>query len=84
MIKGATGFVLGLMAVVGTSAGAESITWPQQLTGDNGAVVLIYQPQIESFSGNNIEARAAYVMSILVTFDLPMRAGNSCRNSVHS
>lgn len=33
--------------------------WPQQLVADDGSVVLIYQPQIEQFTGNRIEGRAA-------------------------
>ena len=33
-------------------------SWPRELEGDRGKIV-IYQPQIESFSGNILEARAA-------------------------
>lgn len=32
--------------------------WPQEIPGDQGSV-LVYQPQIESFKGNSLEARAA-------------------------
>ena len=38
---------------------AHANDWPQQLVADDGSVVLIYQPQVEEFSGNSIEARAA-------------------------
>lgn len=52
-----TVFFLFLFAV--SSLQAASISWPQRLVANNGASVLIYQPQIEAFSGNNIEGRAA-------------------------
>ena len=72
MAKGAVGFVLGLLAVVGPTAEAELVGWPQQLAGDNGAVVIIYQPQVESFSGNSIEARAAISVKSPATENAPV------------
>ena len=33
-------------------AQAENISWPQEIAADSGAVVLVYQPQVEEFSGN--------------------------------
>ncbi len=59
MIKRASGFVVGLLVAVSSVADVESLDWPQELAGENDAVVLIYQPQVEAFSGNSIEARAA-------------------------
>ncbi|MEL7447585.1 MAG: carbohydrate-binding family V/XII [Pseudomonadota bacterium] len=56
MIRTAFGFLLMMCAVF---AHAEEIHWPQELTADNGAVIVIYQPQIETFSGNSLEGRAA-------------------------
>lgn len=47
--------LLTLFAVRITSASE----WPQQLDGAEGSVVLIYQPQVEVFSGNSLEGRAA-------------------------
>ena len=40
-------------------ATAFAATWPQELTSDGGEVIRIFQPQIESFSGNTLEARTA-------------------------
>jgi len=49
-----------LLAFVSTAfAQVEEISWPQELVADNGAVVLVYQPQIEEFSTNSLEGRAA-------------------------
>ena len=72
MIKRASGFVLGLLAVVSSVAEAESNGWPQELTGENGAVVLIYQPQVEAFSGNSLEARAAVSVKSPATENVPV------------
>jgi hypothetical protein len=48
--------------LVGASASAQyggsDLDWPRQLDADFGEVV-IYQPQLESYSGNTLEARAA-------------------------
>jgi hypothetical protein len=38
---------------------AENISWPQEIVAGNGAVVIVYQPQIEEFSGNDLVGRAA-------------------------
>jgi hypothetical protein len=46
-----------LLAAAGPAA-AQDIVWPKVLTGERGEVQ-IYQPQIESFTGNRLEARAA-------------------------
>jgi hypothetical protein len=53
------GLLLAGLLGLATMAQSQEITWPQELSGDDGAVVLIYQPQIEAFAGNNLEARAA-------------------------
>ena len=50
--------VLGVL-LAASSLQAEAIDWPQQLVAKNGSSVLIYQPQVEIFSGNSIEGRAA-------------------------
>jgi len=33
--------------------------WPRQIDAPNGAVVLLYQPQVDKWEGNRLEARAA-------------------------
>ncbi len=50
-----------LLGLVGFSLTAQSqeFSWPKELHGDNGGVVIIYQPQVEVFTGNNLESRAA-------------------------
>ena len=40
-------------------ARADNISWPQEIVADNGAIVIVYQPQIEEFSGNDLVGRAA-------------------------
>jgi len=54
-------FLALLSGLIGFSSVARSqdISWPQELTSDNGGVVIIYQPQVEVFTGNSLEARAA-------------------------
>lgn len=49
-----------LVALLALSAGAraQSVEWPLQLDADGGRVV-VYQPQIESYQGDRLEARAA-------------------------
>jgi hypothetical protein len=50
---------LALLAVTATGVyGQDEIAWPRQMDGDGGEIVL-YQPQIESYSGNVLSARAA-------------------------
>ena len=45
-----------LLLSCGTSLAS---TWPQELESDSGDLIRIFQPQIESFSGNTLEARTA-------------------------
>lgn len=52
-------FVALLVATLVTTVQAAGVDWPQEVKTDNGAVVLVYQPQIEEFSGNGLEGRAA-------------------------
>ena len=66
--------ITGLLALVSIAAGtatAEPISWPQQLDADNGVTVIIYQPQVETFSGNAMEARAAVAVKTPESGDVP-------------
>ena len=72
MIKQAAGFIIVLLAFAGSTAQAELVTWPQQLVSENGAEVLIYQPQVETFSGNSLEARAAVSVKSEATKNVPV------------
>jgi len=49
---------MGLVGIALT-AQAQEQGWPQELVGSDGSVVVIYQPQVEKFTGNRLEARAA-------------------------
>jgi len=54
-------WIMGALALflLAPLAQADNISWPQEIEADSGAVVLVYQPQIEEFSGNDIVGRAA-------------------------
>jgi len=39
-------------------SGAEDVSWPRKITFEQG-IMHVYQPQLEIFEGNSIEARAA-------------------------
>jgi hypothetical protein len=63
---------LTLLTTIAASAQAEEFNWPQELTADNGNIVIIYQPQVETFSGNNLEARAAVSVKSPATDNAPV------------
>jgi len=54
-----TAYCLALILTLFTAKSAVANEWPQQLDGADGSVVLVYQPQVEVFSGNTLEGRAA-------------------------
>ena len=54
-----TATLLAIVVAVTQAANADPVGWPQQLDAEDGAAVIVYQPQVESFSGNELEARAA-------------------------
>ena len=45
--------------------------WPKEITGKEGTII-IYQPQIESFDGNQVEARAAIALKLSSEPDTPL------------
>jgi len=63
-----------LVASIGLAHAAQSqeMDWPQEIVGENGAVVVIYQPQVEAFSGNDFEARAAVSVKTPSSGDVPL------------
>ncbi len=67
-------FTLSLLGslVLFVSTWAEAAEWPQELEAGDGSVVLIYQPQIEIFSGNNLEGRAAVSVKSQATNNVPV------------
>ncbi|MEO5682612.1 MAG: hypothetical protein ABIQ88_08215 [Chitinophagaceae bacterium] len=45
--------------VVFCSAAFAQQDWPKSITGSNGELIKIYQPQVESYSGNTLKSRSA-------------------------
>ena len=67
-----SGVLIAGLIVLATSAHAQDISWPQELSSDNGAVLLIYQPQVELFTGNSLEARAAVSVKMPASGNVPV------------
>ncbi|MCI0518559.1 MAG: carbohydrate-binding family V/XII [Woeseiaceae bacterium] len=74
MSKAATEFVIGhvrvamirlstLAFLLACSATAQAIDWPQEITADEGTIV-VYQPQPERLVGNVLSARAAMAIEL--------------------
>lgn len=53
-------------------ANSQEFDWPQEIVADDGAVVVIYQPQVETFSGNSFDARAAVSVKMVSLGDAPV------------
>ena len=66
------GLLPAVLIGLATMAHSQEITWPQELSGDDGGVILIYQPQVEVFTGNNLEARAAVSVKTAASGDTPV------------
>ena len=64
--------LITILLSLSSTAYAEDSSWPQELTGDDGGTVLIYQPQVEVFTGNNLEARAAVSIKSAATGNTPV------------
>ena len=64
-----------LVAILICQAGAayaQDASWPQELSGVDGGTVLIYQPQVEVFTDNSLEARAAVSVKSAATGNAPV------------
>ena len=72
MIKQLGNMILTTLVFVAPLALAQPVSWPQQLEADDGSSVLIYQPQVETFSGNSLEGRAAVSVKTAATGDAPV------------
>jgi len=65
--------LLSIFALFATSAlQAQELTWPQEIVAEDGSVVVIYQPQIEEFSGNDLEGRAAISVKLASSGGVPV------------
>lgn len=51
--------VLGLLAAVAAFAQSPDVAWPREAKAEDGTVITVYQPQIESWADNKLSARAA-------------------------
>ncbi len=67
-----SGVLIAGLIVLATSAHGQDISWPQELSGNDGAVLLIYQPQVEVFTGNSLEARAAVSVKMPASGNTPV------------
>ncbi len=66
--------ILALLAFFLTAGGnpqAQDNEWPKELIEETGSVI-IYQPQIERFDGNEFEARAAVAVKLKSQNDVPV------------
>ncbi len=63
--------LLALWAMIAGAAQAQEIQWPKEFLDDKGSVI-IYQPQIERFDGNELEARAAVAVKLKSRDDVPV------------
>ena len=70
--KRAVAALLAIVSIAASVARAEPVTWPQQLDAEGGSTVIIYQPQVETFTGNAIEARAAVAVKTPESGDVPI------------
>lgn len=52
-------FYLFFCTVLFCGAAMAQQNWPKSITGNNGEVIKIYQPQVESYSGNLVKSRSA-------------------------
>ncbi len=69
-MRASTSLIVLLIAAAGTRA--QEISWPQELVAADGSVVVIYQPQVEDFTGNIIEGRAAVSVSRPTSGNVPV------------
>ena len=66
------GFLVMILSCISGLAYAQEAGWPQELSGENGATVIIYQPQVEVFTGNSLEARAAVSVKMSASDNTPI------------
>ena len=52
-------FYLFFCTVIFCGAAFAQQDWPKSITGNNGELIKIYQPQVESYSGNIVKSRSA-------------------------
>jgi hypothetical protein len=52
-------FWLFFCTVIFGSAAFAQQNWPKSITGNNGELIKIYQPQVESYSGGTLKSRSA-------------------------
>jgi len=62
---------LALFMVVSGALHAQENEWPKEYSAETGSIIL-YQPQVEQFDGNELEARAAVAVKLHSQNDVPV------------
>ncbi len=65
----AAAIVLFALAI---SPRASAVSWPQEIAAEDGSSVILYQPQIEAFSGNSLAGRAAVSVKTAASGNVPV------------
>jgi hypothetical protein len=63
---------IGLLLFVASLLQAQELTWPQEIVAEDGSVIVLYQPQIEAFSANDLEGRAAISVKLASSGGVPV------------
>ena len=62
---------VALLSLTSAACFAEEFDWPQQIVGEDGSAVVVYQPQVEEFTGNALSGRAAISVTSPATNNVP-------------
>ncbi|HET7365798.1 MAG TPA: carbohydrate-binding family V/XII [Burkholderiales bacterium] len=63
LLAAAAALAAACLAAAQAPAPAPDVAWPRQAKGADGTVVMVYQPQIESWAENQLTARAAVAVT---------------------
>jgi hypothetical protein len=61
-----------LLLAAAVSAGAEEISWPQEIVTNEGVTIVVYQPQVEEYTGIELAGRAAVSVKAAATDNVPV------------
>jgi len=63
LLAAAVGLLAAWTVAAQAPAPAPDVAWPREAKGADGTVILVYQPQIETWADNNLTARAAVAVT---------------------
>ncbi|HYR32694.1 MAG TPA: carbohydrate-binding family V/XII [Burkholderiales bacterium] len=63
LLAAAVGLIAAWTVAAQAPAPAPDVAWPREAKGADGTVILVYQPQIETWADNNLTARAAVAVT---------------------